>query len=529
MRILVTGPKGTGKSTAGEKLAHILSVPFIETDHHIEHLYASFSKNKRTCREIFRKEGEPVFREWERRAVMDLEKHDWCVIATGGGTMFNAELRRMLSSRSIVVMLRAADELLWERIVADGVPPFLEGEDGFERNKKRNRELYGILTRICDLEIEVTRDNEDRVHEIIAEQAASIIMLKMYSPNTFGETIRTTTFGESHGIALGAVMDGIKPGITLSEEDVQKELDRRRPGQSRVTTPRNESDTVRIVSGVFEGKTTGTPVCMIVYNRDQDSSKYDALRDVFRPGHADFTFWKKYGLRDHRGGGRSSGRETIGRVAAGAVAKKLLRERGIEIVCFAKEIAGISGEKEDYALIESNAVRAADPDRAKDMEAAILDARKQNDSVGGIVKLIVKNVPPGLGDPVFYKLDARLAMAIFSIGAVKGVEFGAGFHAARLRGSKHNDAMENGSFISNNAGGILGGISTGQDIIAMVAVKPTPSIAREQKTIDTDGNNRTIVIEGRHDPCIVPRIIPVVESMAALVVLDALAIQEKLQ
>ncbi|HOW81614.1 MAG TPA: chorismate synthase [Spirochaetota bacterium] len=351
----------------------------------------------------------------------------------------------------------------------------------------------------------------------------------MVSPSTFGEIIRTTTFGESHGKALGAVLDGVRPGVDLSEADIQAELDRRRPGQSKVTTQRGESDRVEILSGVFEGKTTGSPICMIVYNRDQDSSKYEALRDVFRPGHADFTFWKKYGIRDHRGGGRSSGRETVGRVASGAAAKKILASRGVQVTAFAQEIAGVAGEKEDLMNIEANPVRAADPDRAHDMEMAVIEARKHKDSVGGVVKLLIRNVPAGIGDPVFFKLDARLAMAMFSIGAVKGVEIGAGFSAARMKGSENNDAMAAGSFLSNNAGGILGGISTGQEIVLRVAVKPTPSIELPQKTIDTGGAARTISIEGRHDPCIVPRVIPVIEAMAALVILDAMEIQERMK
>jgi chorismate synthase len=286
---------------------------------------------------------------------------------------------------------------------------------------------------------------------------------------------------------------------------------------------------VRILSGVFDGKTTGTPVCIVVFNEDKDSSKYDEIRELFRPGHADFTFWKKYGIRDHRGGGRSSGRETAARVAAGAIAKKILSEKGIEIIAYAEEIAGIKGSIVDFGYIEKNPVRAADPEAEPLMEAAIRKARTEGDSVGGIVRLIVKNVPHGLGDPVFYKLDARLGMAFFSIGAVKGVEIGSGFESSRVRGSMNNDQIENGQFLTNNAGGILGGISTGQDITARIAVKPTPSIHKAQKTVDTEGHNRTIEIEGRHDPCIVPRIIPVVESMTALVILDALEIQSRIK
>jgi chorismate synthase len=527
MKIVLTGPKGTGKSTLGKELATLLGIPFVETDHHIEHLYASFSGKKMTCREIYRAEGESAFREMERRAVLDLAMRDWCIVSTGGATMLSPQLRRALGEHSCVVLLRAADELLWERITATGIPPFLEGDDGFARNVERNRTIYEAIERIADLEFAITKENEARAHEMLLEELSAYFMLKMHSPSTFGEIIRTSTFGESHGPALGAVMDGVRAGIELSEADIQRELDRRRPGQSGVTTPRMEDDRVEILAGVFEGKTTGTPLCMVVYNRDQDSSKYDALRTVFRPGHADFTFWKKFGLRDHRGGGRSSGRETIGRVASGAVAKKILAERGIEIIAFAQEIGGIAGVAENPSCIEQNPVRAADPDRAGAMEQAIHQARQDRDSLGGIVKIVIRNVPAGLGDPVFFKLDARLAMAFFSIGAVKGVEIGAGFTAAAMKGSENNDQMSGGSFLSNNAGGLLGGISTCQEIIARVAVKPTPSIARDQMTGDIDGMDRTIAIEGRHDPCIVPRIIPVIEAMAALVIADALCIQEQ--
>ncbi|MCX7679302.1 MAG: chorismate synthase [Spirochaetes bacterium] len=348
------------------------------------------------------------------------------------------------------------------------------------------------------------------------------------SPNTFGHILRVTTFGESHGKALGAVIDGMLPGIPLKEEDIQSQLNRRRPGQSYVTTPRQEHDTVSILSGVFDGKTTGTPICMIVYNKDQDPSVYNAVKDVFRPGHADFTFWKKFGIRDHRGGGRSSGRETLARVAAGAIALRMLRERGIDVFAFAEEIGGIKGNKIEKSFIEKNPVRAADPDKAKEMEEAIALAMEMRDSLGGIVRCIVQGVPAGLGDPVFYKLDARLAMAVMSIGAVKGIEFGSGFDAARKKGSENNDQMANGVFLTNNAGGILGGISTGQDIVMRIAVKPTPSIGKMQRTMDVEGKNVEISIKGRHDPCIVPRIIPVIESMVALVIYDCLALQARI-
>ena len=307
MRIILTGPKGTGKSTLGAKLAALLGVPFLETDHHIEHLYASFHGKKMTCREIYRAEGEKVFRELERRAVFDLATRDWCLISTGGATMLDCDVRRALCENSCVVLLKADEDLLWKRIAAAGIPPFLEGDDGPRKNRERNATIYEAIARNADLIFTVTDENEARAHELLADELSSWFMLKMCSPSTFGEIIRTT-FGESHGKALGAVLDGVRPGVDLSEADIQAELDRRRPGQSKVTTQRSESDRVEILSGVFEGKTTGSPICMIVYNRDQDSSKYETLRDVFRPGHADFTFWKIRDPRPPRSGARRAAR-----------------------------------------------------------------------------------------------------------------------------------------------------------------------------------------------------------------------------
>ncbi|OHD19341.1 MAG: chorismate synthase [Spirochaetes bacterium GWD1_27_9] len=350
----------------------------------------------------------------------------------------------------------------------------------------------------------------------------------MYSPSTIGEVIRVTTFGESHGKALGVVIDGLKSGIEINEADIQKELDRRKPGQSSVTTSRGEDDKIKILSGVFEGKTTGCPIAMIVENKDMDSSKYDNLKEIFRPGHADFTFFKKFGFRDHRGGGRSSGRETLSRVAAGGIAKKLLEEKGIKIIAYTLSIGDIKIEKIDYDIIEKNPIRTCDIDAAKKMEELIVDLKKKGESIGGMVQLEIKGLPAGIGDPVFAKLDARLGGALLSIGSVKGVEFGLGFEFAKLVGSQSNDFMKDKKFSTNNAGGILGGISSGDDIIIRLVVKPTPSVSLEQDTITKDGQNTKIVIHGRHDPCIIPRIIPVVESMASLVLLDAIAIQEKL-
>jgi len=526
MRIILTGPKGSGKSTLGEKTARLLGIPFVETDHEIEHLFEKEETEKLSCREIYRSRGEEFFRALEQRAISSLKNRHWCLISTGGTTLLNPDSRRDLCSNSITVLLKAPDDILWGRIKQGGLPPFLEGPDGFSIMKERNSRLNEAVEHISDLVFHITEKSEKTIHQSLADEIADFISLGSSSPNTFGDIIRVTTFGESHGVALGAVLDGLQPGLPISKEDIQAELNRRRPGQSSVTTPRDEKDRVQILSGVFEGKTTGTPVCMVVYNEDQDSSKYDALRDIFRPGHADFTFWKKYGTRDHRGGGRSSGRETIGRVAAGAVAKKILKEENIKIYAYSEEIAGIRGITEDFSIIENNPVRAADETAAVKMEEAILKARNEKDSVGGIAKLVIKNIPAGLGDPVFGKLDAKLSSALFSLGAVKGVEFGSGFSAPSMKGSEHNDTMENGTFTSNHAGGILGGISTGQDLVARIAVKPTPSIFQDQQTIDTSGKNQTIAIKGRHDPCIVPRIIPVIESMAALVILDLMRMQD---
>lgn len=324
--------------------------------------------------------------------------------------------------------------------------------------------------------------------------------------NTFGKNFRITTFGESHGRALGVVVDGCPPDIPLEEADIQQLLDRRRPGKSPLSSPRQEEDRAEILSGVFEGKTTGTPIAIIVRNQDVQSGDYEQLRTVFRPGHADFTYHAKYGIRDHRGGGRSSGRETVGRVAAGAVAMKLLAMHGITI---AGRIVSVHGKTEMPAI-----------------EHEILAAKEAGDSVGGIAEIVARGCPPGLGDPVFGKLDAAIAGAMMGIGAVRGIEIGDGFAAAGKMGSHNNDPMTADGFASNHAGGVLGGISTGQDIVVRIAVKPTPSIAKKQKTRDTDGNVVEISVGGRHDPCIVPRIIPVAESMLALVLADSWLEQE---
>lgn len=349
------------------------------------------------------------------------------------------------------------------------------------------------------------------------------------SGNTFGTLFSITTWGESHGYAVGVVIDGCPSGILLSEADIQKELDRRRPGQSDITTPRKEEDRAEILSGVFSGKTTGAPITVLVKNRDIDSGKYEPLRSTPRPGHADFTYEMKYGFRDWRGGGRSSARETVGRVAAGAIAKKILALHGVKILGHVVELGGIRAKETDINEIrentEKNPVRCADPEAALKMEAMIQASRSEGDSVGGIVEILCLGVPPGAGEPVFDKLSAELAKALMSIGAVKGVEIGAGFESARMRGSEMNDpiVIRDGKpgMLTNNAGGVLGGISTGEPVVCRIAVKPTPSISKEQRTIDLKEMRETkIKIEGRHDPSIPPRIVPVAEAMAALVLVD---------
>ncbi|MBP1927860.1 chorismate synthase [Methanolinea mesophila] len=325
--------------------------------------------------------------------------------------------------------------------------------------------------------------------------------------NTFGRNFRCTTFGESHGPAIGVVIDGCPPGVPLEAKDLQPMMDRRRPGTSALSSPRAESDTVEILSGVFSGLTTGTPVCMLIRNRDAQPGDYDRLKEVFRPGHADYTFLMKYGIRDHRGGGRSSGRETAARVAAGALAMKLLGMRGITVEGRVEEIHGKT--------------------IPCDWEEEIRNAAREQDSVGGIVEVIARGCPAGLGDPVFGKLDAAIAAALMGIGAVKGVEIGNGFSSARMKGSEQNDQMGAEGFLSNHAGGILGGISNGNEIVARIAVKPTPSIGKSQQTADIHGTPVSVSVQGRHDPCIVPRIVPVAEAMIALVLIDAFLEQEK--
>jgi chorismate synthase len=338
--------------------------------------------------------------------------------------------------------------------------------------------------------------------------------------NSFGQAFRITTFGESHGGAVGVIVDGVTPGIEISEADVQAQLDRRKTGQSYITTPRKEPDEVHFMSGFFEGKTTGTPLMMILYNKDAQPSAYDEIKELYRPGHADFSYTMKYGIRDWRGSGRASGRETAGRVAAGAVARKILEARGVSIMAYTRRAAGIEIESFDPDVIEKNPLRAPDMKAAEKMNEIISRIKDEEDSMGGIVECRISGVGPGLGEPVFDKLDAELAHAMLSVGAVKGIEFGRGFAAADMRGSEHNDEMDAGGFKTNNAGGIIGGISTGAEIIFRIVVKPTSSINRPQRTVSRDGREVEIRTEGRHDACICPRIVPVVEAMSAIVILD---------
>ena len=344
--------------------------------------------------------------------------------------------------------------------------------------------------------------------------------------STFGKIFKLTTWGESHGPALGVVVEGCPAGIELSVDDIQLQLNRRRVGQSEVTTPRAETDRAELLSGVFEGVTTGAPISLITYNKDADSSKYDNLRDVFRPGHADYTYWAKYGHRDHRGGGRSSARETWGRVAAGAIARKILASVGCDVYGFVRSIADIEMETFERDQIERNIVRTPDPVAAERMVAAILAAKEDHDSLGGVVEVRAEGVPVGLGEPTFDKLDALIGQAMLSIPAVKGVELGEGFAVTRSRGSAANDAfhVEDGRIRtrSNNAGGTLGGLSSGEEIVVRIAVKPTSSVARVQETVTSSLEPTTIIVEGRHDPSVCPRAVPVAEAMLAILLADLL-------
>jgi chorismate synthase len=348
--------------------------------------------------------------------------------------------------------------------------------------------------------------------------------------NSFGQLFRITTFGESHGGAVGVVIDGCPPGLDISEADIQKELDRRKPGQSAITSPRKEEDQIHIMSGIIDGKTTGTPIMLMTFNKDAKPVDYEHLKDLFRPGHADYTFEKKFGIRDWRGSGRASARETLGRVAAGAIAKKFLKEKlGVELLSFVRQIGDIKTDidiKDVTAdTIESNVVRCPDEIAAQNMIRLISSIQEEGDSVGGIIQGIIQNVPIGLGEPVFDKLSADLGKAMLSINAVKGFDIGSGFGGIVKCGSEHNDEFFTGSdgkihTKTNNAGGILGGISDGEDIYFRVAFKPVSTIRKKQHTVNTNSESVEFEATGRHDPCVLPRAVPIVDAMAALVIMD---------
>lgn len=352
--------------------------------------------------------------------------------------------------------------------------------------------------------------------------------------NTFGRIYRLTSFGESHGQGIGGVIDGCPAGVKLDMEFIQAELDRRRPGQSSITTPRKEADKVEFLSGVFEGKTTGTPIGFLIRNDNQHSSDYDNMKDLYRPSHADYTYQTKYGIRDHRGGGRSSARETIARCVAGAIAKLILAQEGIVINAYTSQVGHIKLEapyqEYDFTQIEQNAVRCPDPVKAQEMETLIADVKSKGDTIGGVITCVAQGVPVGLGEPVFEKLHAILGSAMLSINAVKGFEYGDGFESALYRGSERNDVFynDNGavSTRTNYSGGIQGGISNGQDIYFRVAFKPVATILMEQHTVDTEGNDTLLKAKGRHDPCVLPRAVPIVEAMTAMTLLDFWLLQK---
>ena len=347
--------------------------------------------------------------------------------------------------------------------------------------------------------------------------------------NTFGKIFQISTWGESHGPAVGVTIDGCPAGVPIDEEAIQVELDRRRPGQSDITTPRSEDDRLEVLSGVFEGISTGAPILLMVRNKDARPQAYDHLKDVYRPSHADYTYQAKYGHRDHRGGGRSSARETIGRVAAGAIARRILADSvGVELVAYVRRIhdieAAIDAASVTRAAVESNAVRCPDADAAEKMIERIKQLRKEGDSAGGLVELVARGLPVGLGEPVFDRLEADLAKAMLSLPATKGFEVGSGFDGTRLTGSVHNDAFyKDGDEVrtrSNNSGGVQGGISNGEDLVCRIAFKPTATINKEQESVSTSGEETVLKARGRHDPCVLPRAVPIVEAMAALVLVD---------
>lgn len=343
------------------------------------------------------------------------------------------------------------------------------------------------------------------------------------SGNSFGKLFCVTSFGESHGAAIGCIVDGCPPGMALCESDIQGDLERRRPGKTRHTTQRREPDAVQILSGVFEGKTTGTPIALIIYNKDQRSKDYSNIKETFRPGHADYTYLKKYGLRDYRGGGRSSARETAMRVAAGAIAKKYLRERyGVTVYGYVAQLGPIWAESFDRDTIEENPFFFPDAAKVAELEAYMDALRKEGNSIGARVNVVAQGLIPGLGEPIFDRLDADIAHAMMSINAVKGVEIGAGFACVEQKGAEHRDELTPNGFLGNNAGGVLGGISSGQDILVSIALKPTSSIRLPGRSVDTKGKDAEVITTGRHDPCVGIRATPIAEAMLAIVLMDHL-------
>lgn len=352
--------------------------------------------------------------------------------------------------------------------------------------------------------------------------------------NTFGKLFKITTFGESHGKALGAIVEGCPAGLSLDEDKIRQEMQRRKPGQSKITTQRKEEDEIEILSGVFEGKTTGTPIGIVIPNSDQKSKDYSHISDKFRPSHADFTYFEKYGIRDYRGGGRSSARETAARVAGGAIAKQFLATKGIQIQAYVSQVGDLILEKSyrelNLSLAEENIVRCPDPEMAERMISLIDSVRLDRDTIGGVITCVIQNCPPGLGEPVFDRLHAELGKAMLSINAVKGFEYGSGFEGVKMRGSQHNDTFvkegDKVKTLTNHSGGIQGGISNGEDIFFKVAFKPVATIMQDQESLNEAGDSVTVSGKGRHDPCVVPRAVPIVEAMAALVIADYLLLSK---
>jgi len=537
MHVVLAGPKGSGKSTVGVRLAGLLDLPFAETDNWIEERAEREIGRRRGCRALLRAEGEASFRNREREAVADgLRRAPPSVVATGGQTLLDPESRRALRAAGLLVWLEADPALLWPRAAASGLPAYLAGSPDPAAEFARRAALLAEAARPCaDVVARVAGLGPAEAAEAVRGALAAEWAVRLRAPNTLGEAFRLTTFGESHGPAVGGVLDGLPPGLPLDARRVQEALDRRRPGRGDLASGRNEPDRIRILSGVLDGRALGTPVAFVIDNVDARPGDYAALAGVWRPGHADFGFWAKFGLADGRGGGRGSGRETAARVAGGAMALRALAARGVSVAAWTESIAGIRSRARGPGQAGLNPVRCPDPRTAARMEEAVRAAREAGDSVGGVVAVEATGVPPGWGDPVFGKLDARLAGALMSIGGVKGVEVGAGFAAARRRGSRNNDPLRPGPeagrprFGSNHAGGVLGGVSTGQPIRLRLAVKPTPSIGLPQRTVDAGGGAREIRIGGRHDPCLVPRLVPVAEAMAALALLDAALLQDRLR